>query len=1181
MKFCQRAFVLILLNLTVCGRTTFAGPGTFDPTFVPTLNGAVYAIGTQPDGRIIIGGNFTTINSTTRTRIARIFPDGSVDNSFQNVGGVTGASGGASSTVNALVVQPDGKILIAGEFFTVNNVSRNHVARLNPDGSIDTGFVPNFTSTSLSIYAVAVQPDNKVIIGGNFISLGTNRNYIARLNADGTLDSSFNAGAGANNPVFSVALQPDGKILMGGAFTTVFGIQRNRLARLLSDGTLDLNFMNGQNGPSGNVRSILVQGDGKILIGGEFTSVNVSSRNRMARLNSDGTTDLNTFTSTGPSGSVYAMTVQNDGDVVMVGDFTAYNSFSRSRVARSFSDGTFDASFMTNSTGANILVRSVALQSDGKVLIGGDFTTLNGTNRAFLARLYGDVYPPEIVTQPVSRNTSVGSNITFSVNVNNPTPVNYQWRRDGFNIPGATLNAYTLFNVQTNDSGIYSVYLSSGAGALASSNAVLNVGIPPAIFAQPSNITVLAGQTTNFSVGATGWPLNYQWRKAGQVIPGATNASLVFGNVVSTNAGSYTVTITNFLGTNISASVSLTVLVPASITAQPTNRIVGEGSNTTFTVTATGTALTYQWLKDGNEILGANAASYSITDAQLGQQGDYRVIVTNSYASVTSQVATLTVLRYAPAIVTQPQSRNVSVGSDVTFDVVASGTTLSYQWRKDDLEIFGATGSSYALTNVTEAQAGAFTVVVTNFVGSVTSSIATLNIGHAPVLTSSPVSQSNSIGATIVFSGSVTGSLPMQLQWLKDGAPIISETNSSLIISNVQPGNIGYYQLAATNSFGSATSTNAALELTGYNFWEWAGLVAYYPFNGNAVDESGHGYDGLASFVQTAPDRFAQTDKAFSFLGTGGSNVKLTNATAFSFDADFTISCWFKFLGGSDNPRIFSTSGYELGTETTSASRRIYLNNAGLTLYSSVEFPEQTWLHVVGIRKANVLSLFVNGVKQGEIAVTNPSDYSSAFIPEIGGNSGNGLDAFGGTIDDVRAYRRGFATNEVNLLYALETDTPLISQQPLAQIIFENGTANFNVVAAANHPLTYQWRKNGNSIGGATASNYSVTNAQVAATGAYSVEISNGLIAIVSSEATLTVNPALSLKSGDGNFGFVSNQFGFNVAGPSGQTIVVETSTNLIQWEPIYTNTLSTNGFYYLDATPGDASQKYFRLRGL
>ena len=289
----------------------------------------------------------------------------------------------ANDSVYSIAVQSDGKILIGGEFTNVGGTARNFIARLNPDGSLDTAFDPNANS---GVYSIAIQSDGKIVIGGEFTNVGeTTRNGIARLNPDGSLDPAFDPNA--NDQVNSIAVQSDGKILIGGWFTNVGGTPRNGIARLNSDGSVDAAFNPDANGP---VYSIAVQSDGKILIGGGFTSVGGTPRNRIARLNPDGSVD----TAFDPDANawVYSIAIQSDGKILIGGWFTSVGGTPRNRIARLNPDGSVDTAFDPN---ANSGVYSIAIQSDGKILIGGGFTNVGGTRRNFIARLKRICVPEE------------------------------------------------------------------------------------------------------------------------------------------------------------------------------------------------------------------------------------------------------------------------------------------------------------------------------------------------------------------------------------------------------------------------------------------------------------------------------------------------------------------------------------------------------------------------------------------------------------------------------------------------------------------------------------------------------------------------------------------------------------------------------------------------------------------
>jgi uncharacterized delta-60 repeat protein len=373
--------------------------GSLDADFQNGLSGAngyVTFVGAQNDSKLLIVGRFTTVQGQSRNYVARLNREGTLDNGFQN-----GLPVG-DSYVSSVALQSDGKVLIGGQFTTVNGVSPTLVARLNADGSVDSGFQSGLSGVNGYVRSVAVQSDGKVVIGGGFSNVnGVGRTMITRLNVDGTLDGSFQNGLpGVSGDVVSLALQPDGKVLIGGDFVSVNGVSRNRVARLNADGTLDNDFLNGLSGPNSNVLSVTVQSDGKIIIGGDFTIVNGVRRNRIARLNADGTLN-NAFQNTelfpSTSSRVYSVAVQSDSKVLIGGDFTNVNNVARHRIARLNADGSLDADFQNGLSGINGSVYSIALETNGKVLIGGWFTTVNDVPAAFVARLWGSAdIPPRI-----------------------------------------------------------------------------------------------------------------------------------------------------------------------------------------------------------------------------------------------------------------------------------------------------------------------------------------------------------------------------------------------------------------------------------------------------------------------------------------------------------------------------------------------------------------------------------------------------------------------------------------------------------------------------------------------------------------------------------------------------------------------------------------------------------------
>ena len=293
---------------------------------------------------------------------------------------------GANQTVNVLAVQPDGKMIVGGGFTklggTIGTTTANRIGRLNVDGTVDSSFI---AGTNAPVLAVAVQADGKILAGGNFNAAGgplgntTPRSHIARFNADGTLDTSFTAGTGGLGTlnVYSLALQSDGKILVGGEFTMLGGAARNAIGRLNADGSIDTAFNPGVTKLTGNpiVYTMAVQADGKIVVGGYFNGLGGQVRNYIGRLNADagGTVDTGFDPGASSIGGVSALALQADGKILVGGSFTGLGAGTgatpRGNIGRLLADGSVD-SF---NPGAESQVLTLGVQTDGKILAGGYF----------------------------------------------------------------------------------------------------------------------------------------------------------------------------------------------------------------------------------------------------------------------------------------------------------------------------------------------------------------------------------------------------------------------------------------------------------------------------------------------------------------------------------------------------------------------------------------------------------------------------------------------------------------------------------------------------------------------------------------------------------------------------------------------------------------------------------------
>ncbi|MEI7889582.1 MAG: delta-60 repeat domain-containing protein [Actinomycetes bacterium] len=466
-------------SLVLAAVSPAAGGGTLDTTFNPPrvgADGAVSSVVAIAEGQTLIGGSFNHYNGLVSNRVAKLGPDGLLDKTFAaNLGS------GPNNAVASVVEQADHKILIGGTFSKVSGSPRCGIARLNADGSLDTGFNPGSGATSVSktvtkcswVSAIALQGD-KPIIAGLFASYnGTVKNRIARLNADGSLDATFNpdvsatfgittsansatatlskvtglkpdttyrvysstipksanvtftmpsnlttrvtlsqsagvrAGTsvastvittGANAAIAAISVDPiTAKVIIGGTFSTFDGIARSRIARLTADGGLDSGFSPGV-GPDGAVGAVGITAGSTVWIAGSFTHVGATARNRIARLGSTGALDTSFDPGTGFNGTVYGLRLLGDGSVIAVGGFTTYGGNDASRIIRLTASGLASPDF-TPSPALAVGNTALAVDADagsGAITVGGFF--LRGVSRLTTAGVYDTAFNPEVTS---------------------------------------------------------------------------------------------------------------------------------------------------------------------------------------------------------------------------------------------------------------------------------------------------------------------------------------------------------------------------------------------------------------------------------------------------------------------------------------------------------------------------------------------------------------------------------------------------------------------------------------------------------------------------------------------------------------------------------------------------------------------------------------------------------------
>jgi autotransporter-associated beta strand protein len=563
------------------------------------------------------------------------------------------------------------------------------------------------------------------------------------------------------------------------------------------------------------------------------------------------------------------------------------------------------------------------------------------------------IVPPNITSQPQGLTNNAGTTATFTV-TNTSNPAAYRWFKNGTNalsdagkLSGSATPVLTISNVLGADTAFYSVVVSNAGGVLTSSNAFLLV-IDPIITNPPTSITTNLGSSVTFSVGAYGTTPKYQWQKNSGAIAGATVSTFSIASVADADAAAYTVVVSNAFGVVTSAPPAiLTVIDPPIITNQPVSITRNAGQTATFTVGASGTAPTYQWrkglvpLSDAGNISGSATATLTITGVSDSDATNYSVVVSNPAGTQTSLPATLTVID-PPVITQQPASRTNNATTTATFTVLASGSPATYQWYKNGTnllvnggKISGSTSNVLAITNVLGADRGAYTVVLSNPAGTVTSAPPALLTVIDPFITVQPMGVTNVDGSDVTFSVTAVGTAPLRYQWAFDGTPMTGETNSTLFLDSIADSDSGNYTVVVTNISGSVTSAPAFLQT-------FPPLIVQQPTNQIAFPGENVSFSVSVN---------GQTPFTYQWQKDGtnisGANARILNlpSVAFSDDGNYRVIV--------SNP---------LGTETSD--------------YANLFVTDRPWLDITKIPAGNAI-LTVHGFPGSNAVLQASTDFVS------------------------------------------------------------------------------------------------------------------------------------------------------------------------------------------------------------
>lgn len=398
----------LLFGLTACGPLAGAGSsstagGELDSTFVTGegFTGAVDRILVQSDGKILVAGRMTSYDGVSVPQFARLSSNGTLDTTFQST-----MAGGPNDQVSDLAVDSDGEIFLTGDFTSLSSSTLLRLGKLHTTGSLN-GLFPSVATGGFNdiVYVLVRDTLGRLLLGGEFTQYqGTSAPKFARVDpSTGDLDSAFmaNIGTGFNLTPRAIQVSSDGSILVGGGFTRYqFSNTRNRLIRFTNTGAEDTTFYSTLTGTASSAANsgfdsdvkVIVEHstDGGYLIGGSFRTLSGRSVNRIVKIGKSGNPNEGFLTNlgTGPDGDIRAIAEDGSGNILLGGDFTSFDGVSAPRLVRLSREGIVDTTFASKmASGFDATVTSIAVQSDGKILVGGEFSTFQGKTAKRIARL--------------------------------------------------------------------------------------------------------------------------------------------------------------------------------------------------------------------------------------------------------------------------------------------------------------------------------------------------------------------------------------------------------------------------------------------------------------------------------------------------------------------------------------------------------------------------------------------------------------------------------------------------------------------------------------------------------------------------------------------------------------------------------------------------------------------------
>ena len=684
--------------------------------------------------------------------------------------------------------------------------------------------------------------------------------------------------------------------------------------------------------------------------------------------------------------------------------------------------------------------------------------------------------PNFITQQPGNQTKCIGTLASFSVNAS--INVNYQWQRNGFSIPGANSRILIISPVSIADTGQYSCILSNQMGSINSDTVSLNVRVAPTILSSPGSRSICENQSTTFNVSASGSaPLTYQWYSTNGMLPGATNASYTINSVGQNNASNYYCIVTNNCGFNQSNGATLNVNTSPSISQIPASVTLCEDNSTIYSVNTTGTTpIGYQWYHDNNNVNGANTGTFSITNADVNDAGNYYCKATNLCGSVNSNTSAVTIDE-KPEITAQSVNTTRCSGQSMTFSVTATGTQpLSYQWYDNNGLISGATNNTYTINSVTTSDAGNYYCIVTNHCGTKQGNSIALSVNEAPTITAQSTSESRCNGNSQTFSITASGTAPLTYQWYFENSAITNATNNTYTINSVDTSDQGSYYCLVSNSCGSATSTQKYLTIN------TEPIIDYVTSNSARCEGQNMTFSVNAN--GTSPFSY-QWKKNSSNISNATNNTYVISSVSTSDAASY--QCVVSNICGSTSSNTSALTvktAPQISAQTSNATRCSGQNQTFSVTATGTAPLSYQWYN-----------------DQGDISSATNNTYTLNTIDT--GDAGNYYCIVSNQCGNIQSTTKTLAVNEA----------PTINYITASASRCEYQNMTFSVSATGTNPISYQWKKNSSNISNATNNTYVISSVSTSDAASYQCVVSNVCGTTNSNSSNLTVKTAPQISA--------------------------------------------------------------------